>query len=67
MIKEEEIEIHVSSGKEDSKEDKETVAIKTDDAQNNGASIVGDNVDVNMQYAKRVVGTATAATSGVKK
>jgi hypothetical protein len=41
--------------------------METDDAKNNGASVVGDNADVNMQYAKSVVGTATTATSGVKK
>jgi hypothetical protein len=41
--------------------------METDDAKNNGASVVGDNADVNMHYAKIIVGTATTATSGIKK
>nr|ACN40183.1 unknown [Picea sitchensis] len=66
MIEEEEIEVPVSSGKEGSKEDKETAAMETDDAQNNGASAAGDNADVNMQDAKSAAGTATAGTSGAE-
>jgi len=66
MIEEEEIEVPVSSGKEGSKEDKETASMETDDAQNNGTSAAGDNPDINMQDAKTAPGPATAGTTGAE-
>ena len=41
--------------------------METNVAQNSGAFAANVNAHVNMQYAKSVVGTATTATSGVKK
>lgn len=63
MIEEEEIEVPVSSVKEGSNDEKETAAMDTDDAQNNGTSAAGDNADVNMQDAKNAAGPATAGTA----
>lgn len=66
MLEEEEIEVPVSSGKEGSKEEKETAAMETDDAQNNGTSAAGDNADVNMQDSKSAPGPAAAGTTGAE-
>ena len=66
MIEGEKTEVPVSIGKEGSKEDKDTAAMETDDAQNNGTSAACDNADVNMQDAKSVAGHATAGTPGAE-
>jgi len=66
MIEGEKTEVLVSIGKEGSKEDKDTAAMETDDAQNNGTSAACDNADVNMQDAKSAAGHATAGTPGAE-
>lgn len=64
MIEEEEVELPVTPAKENANEEKEVVAMETDDGQSNGVSGVDENADVNMQEAKSAAEqAATGATS----
>ncbi|KAH9331100.1 hypothetical protein KI387_003208 [Taxus chinensis] len=63
MIEEEEVEVPVTTAKENVKEEKVTVAMETDDGQSNGVPEVGENVDINMQETKNSSEQSSAGTT----
>ncbi|KAH9305843.1 hypothetical protein KI387_010247, partial [Taxus chinensis] len=63
MIEEEEVEVPVTTAKENVKEERGTIAMETDDGQSNGVPEVGDNVDVNMQETKNSSEHSSAGTT----
>ncbi|KAH9311470.1 hypothetical protein KI387_026505, partial [Taxus chinensis] len=63
MIEEEEVEVPVTTSKENVKEEKGTVAMETDDAQSNRVPEVSENVDVNMQETKNSSQQSSAGTT----
>ncbi|GLJ18034.1 hypothetical protein SUGI_0318230 [Cryptomeria japonica] len=63
LIEEEEVELPVTPAKENVKEEKEAVAMETDDGQSNGVSGADENADVNMQEGKNAAEQASTGAT----